>query len=128
MKTQKFAKSAVLGLALLMAASAFAINKGSLDLMDPVTVNGKQIKAGEYSVQWDGTGSSVQLSLLQGKKVVATTPAQIINLDQSPNNSSAIIKNNADGSRTLAEIRFGGKKFALAIGTDAQSEPANSTK
>jgi hypothetical protein len=129
MKTRKFFKGVLLGMALLMAVSAFAANKGSLQLMDPVTVNGKQLAAGEYSLQWDGSGNNVQLSVLRGKKVVATTPAQLINLEQSPNNGAAIIKNSADGSRSLAEIRFGGKKYALAIASDSpQSEPSNSTK
>jgi hypothetical protein len=128
MKTQRIFKSVVLGMALLMAVSAFAANKGSLQLMDPVTLNGKQLKAGDYSLQWDGSGNNVQLSILQGKKVVATTPAQLINLEQSPNNGAAIVKNNPDGSRSLAEIHFGGKKYALAIGADSQSEPVNSTK
>jgi hypothetical protein len=115
-------------MALLMAVSAFAANKGSLQLMDPVTLNGKQLAAGEYSLQWDGSGSSVQLSVMHGKKVVATTPAQVINLDQSPSHSAAIVKNGADGSRTLAEIHFGGKKYALAIPDSPQSESGNSTK
>jgi hypothetical protein len=131
MKTQKISKGIVLGMALLLAVSAFAANanKGSLQLMDSVTLNGQQLKAGEYSLQWDGTGNNVQLSVLQGKKVVATTPAQLINLEKSPSNGAAIIKNNADGTKTLAEVRFGGKKYALAIGTAAaQSEPGNSTK
>jgi hypothetical protein len=129
MKTQKISKGIVLGMALLLAVSAFAANanKGSLQLMDSVTLNGQQLKAGEYSLQWDGTGNNVQLSVMQGKKVVVTTPAQLINLEKSPANGAAIIKNNADGTKTLAEVRFGGKKYALAIGTDAP-ESGNSTK
>jgi hypothetical protein len=131
MKTQKIFKGATLGMALLlMTVSAFAgsANKGSLQLLDPVTVNGKSLPAGEYSLQWDGSGSNVQLSVLKGKNVVATTPAQLVNLDRSPSNGAAIIKSNADGTRSLAEIRFGGKKYALSIGSDSQPEPSNSTK
>lgn len=127
MKTM-ISKGVVLGMALLLTVSAFAASKGSLQLASPATINGKQLAAGDYSLQWDGSGNSVQLSVLQGKKVVATVPAQLINLDQSANHSAAIVKSNADGSRTLAEIRFGGKKYALAIASDSQSEPANSTK
>jgi hypothetical protein len=131
MKTQKIFKGAALGMALLlMSVSAFAgsANKGSLQLLNPVTVNGKPLPAGEYSLQWDGSGNNVQLSVLKGKNVVATTPAQLVNLDRSPSNGAAIIKNNADGTRSLAEIRFGGKKYALAIGSDSQGESSNSTK
>jgi hypothetical protein len=32
---------------------------------------GKQLKAGNYSVQWDGNGPNVQLNILRGKSVVA---------------------------------------------------------
>jgi hypothetical protein len=130
MKTRTVSKGVVLGMALLMTVGAFAAsaNKGSLQLMDPVTLNGTQLKAGDYSLQWDGTGNNVQLSVLQGKKIVATTPAQLITLEQSASNGAAIVKNNADGSRSLSEIRFGGKKYALSIGGDAQSQPTNSTK
>jgi hypothetical protein len=128
MNTRKIAKGVVLGMALLMAASALAASKGSLQLMDPVTLNGKQLAAGDYSLEWDGTGSNVQLSVLHGKKVVATAPAQVINLEQSPNHSAAIIKNNGDGKRVLADIHFSGKKYALAIADSPQSESGNSTK
>jgi len=84
MKTQKIFKGAALGMALLlMTVSAFAgsANKGSLQLLDPVTLNGKPLPAGEYSLQWDGSGNNVQLSVLKGKNVVATTPAQLVNLN-----------------------------------------------
>ena len=61
-------KSFFLGLALLLATSAFAANKGSLSVQEPVTINGTQLKPGDYKVQWDGNGPSVELSITQGKK------------------------------------------------------------
>jgi hypothetical protein len=129
MKITNLSKSLVLGMALLLTTSVFAANKGSLQVMDPVTVNGQPLKAGDYNLKWDGTGTNVQLSILKGSKVVATTPAQVVNLQNSPNNNSAVLKNNPDGSRALSEIRFGGKKYALAIGGEAaQADSNNSTK
>jgi hypothetical protein len=113
----------------LLTTSVFAASKGSLQVLDQVTVNGQALKAGDYNLKWDGTGSNVQLSILKGSKVVATTPAQVINLQSSPNNNAAVLKNNPDGSRTLSEIRFGGKKYALAIGGEAaQPDSSTSTK
>ncbi|HZR55480.1 MAG TPA: hypothetical protein VFA74_01285 [Terriglobales bacterium] len=129
MKITNLSKSLVLGMALLLTTSVFAANKGSLQVMDTVTVNGQSLKAGDYNLKWDGTGTNVQLSILKGGKVVATTPAQVVNLQSSPNNSAAVLKNNPDGSRSLSEIRFGGKKYALAIGGEAaQTDSNNSTK
>jgi hypothetical protein len=118
MKFANISKGFALGLALLLATAAFAANKGSMQLLDSVTVSGKQLPAGDYSVKWDGTGPNVALSIMKGKKVVAETSARLIDLSQTPASDSAVVKSNDDGSRSLAEIHFGGKKYALAIGQE----------
>lgn len=118
MKVGRVFKGLLLGLAVLLATSAFASNKGSMQLLDRVTVGGTQLAPGEYSLKWDGNGPSVQLSILKGSKVVATTPARLIDLDQKPVGDVAVVKNNGDGSKSLAEIHFYGKKSALAIGDE----------
>jgi hypothetical protein len=128
MKFQSISKSLLLGLALLLATSAFAAaNKGSLQLPSTVTVSGTQLSAGDYSVKWDGNGPSVELNILQGNKVVATTPARLIDLTQKQSTDNAVVKNNADGTRSLAEIRFSGKKYALAIGSETASMDGSSS-
>src|SRR5271167_144548 len=71
MKFATVSKSVVLGLALLLASSAFAATKASLQLSNPVTLNGTTLKAGDYKVQWDGDGPNVEVSFRQGKNVVA---------------------------------------------------------
>jgi hypothetical protein len=48
MKFASVSKSVVLGLALLLASSAFAGTKASLLLNNPVTVNGTTLKPGDY--------------------------------------------------------------------------------
>jgi hypothetical protein len=127
MKFAKFSKGLLLGLALVLATGAFAAsNKGSVQIIDPVTVSGKQLRPGDYSVQWDGSGPNVELSIMQGKKVVATTPARLIDLSKTPNGNSAVVKTNEDGSRSLSEIHFGGKKYALAIGQETASMDGSS--
>jgi len=125
MKSQSILKSLVLGAALLLATGAFAeANKGSMQLGNTVTVAGKQLPAGDYSVKWEGSGSNVQVSFLQGKKVVATAPARLIDLSQKPDNDSAVVKGD---NRELSEIHFGGKKYALAIGSEG-GESSGSSK
>jgi hypothetical protein len=122
MKFAHVSKGLLLGLTLLLATSVFAAsNKGSMQLLDPVTVSGKQLPAGDYSVKWDGTGPNVELNILRNNKVVATTPARLIDLNQKVNGDAAVLKNNDDGSKTLTEIRFGGRKYALAIGQETAS-------
>lgn len=125
MKLSTISKGLLLGLALVLATAAFAANKGSVQVQEPFTVSGQQLPAGEYKVQWEGTGSNVELSLLKGKKVVATSPARILELQDSAAQDSAVVRHNDDGSRALSEIRFSGKKFALALGSEsAKADPA----
>jgi len=119
MKVSKISKGLLLGLTLLLATSVFAANKGQLQLNDPLTINGKQLAAGEYRLQWEGAGSSVELSILRGKTVVASVPARLVDLDRPAQSDLTIVRMNADGSKALSEIRFGGKKYSLAIGNES---------
>jgi hypothetical protein len=120
----KGSKSLILGLALLLATSALAANKGSLQVQEPLTVNGTRLAPGEYKVQWDGAGPNVELSILDGKKVVAKVPAHMIDLDRPSTTDSAVVKNNGDGTRTLSEVRLNGKKFSFAVGEEAAKADA----
>lgn len=112
---------------LLLAATALAANKGSLEVFSPFQVNGKQLKAGQYSLRWEGNGPEVQLSIVQSGKVVASTPAQVVTMDHSPSGSSAVLTTNPDGSQSLSQIRFGGKKYALQIGDAASANGGGSS-
>ena len=121
-------KSVVLGLALLLASSAFAGTKLSLLLNNPVTVNGTTLKPGDYKVQWEGTGPNVELSFLQGKNVVAKTPAHVVELQTpSPQDVALTIKNDS-GPNSLAGLRFRGRKFELDLGEASDGMKAGSSK
>jgi hypothetical protein len=109
---------------LLLATSALAANKGSLQVQEALTVNGTRLAPGEYKVQWDGAGPNVELSILDGKKVVAKVPAHMIDLDRPSTTDSAVVKNNGDGTRTLSEVRLNGKKFSFAVGEEAAKADA----
>jgi len=108
-------KGLVLAVSMLLASAAFAAsNKGPLQLNSAVNVAGKQLAAGDYMVKWDGDGPSVQLSIVKGKNVVATVPAQVVTLSSASGYDSAVV-NSEGGNRTLQQIRFSGKKFALEV-------------
>src|ERR1700758_339603 len=93
----KTSKSLFLGLALLLATSAFAANKGSLSVQEPLTVNGTKIAPGDYKVEWEGTGPNVELSITQGKKLIAKVPAHMIDLGAPSPSDAAVVRNNGDG-------------------------------
>jgi len=116
MKFTTVTKGLVLSLALFVASSAFAAAKATIQLHNVTTVNGTQLKPGEYKLQWDGSGPSVEVSILQGKNVVTKVQAKLVDLDYKPANDAAVTKKNDDGSVILTGVRFEGKKQALQIG------------
>ena len=128
MKFATVSKSLVMGLALLLATSAFAGTKASLTLQDRVTVNGTTLKAGDYKLQWDGSGPDVEVSIMQGKAVLAKVPAKLVDLESPAANNAAVVTNNNDGTRSLTGARFEGKKFALEMSESNDGAQAGSAK
>lgn len=125
MKRSMISNSLLLGLALLLATAGFAANKGSLHISQQVFVNGKALPAGVYRVKWDGNGPNVDLNILKGNNVIATVPARTIDLQMSDSYDSVVEKKNDDGSRSILEIHFDGKKYAFAL--DAITDSSEST-
>jgi hypothetical protein len=119
MNRNSLLKSLVLALAVLLATSAFAGNKGSLHIQEAVQINGQQLAAGDYQLRWEGSGSNVDLSVLQGRKVVAKTNAKMVELNQPADYDAAVVDTS---SRTISQLRFAGKKYALAISEGEKAE------
>jgi hypothetical protein len=115
MKTSGMAKAMALALGLLLATGAFAANKGSMKLFDNATVGGTQLKAGEYSVVWEGNGPRVEVQIMKGHEVVATTTATIVDLKKTPNSDATTTKANGAAGAVLTEIFFHGKTQSLSL-------------
>jgi hypothetical protein len=115
MKTSKGFKRSLIALTLLVATNAFAVNKGSLHVSSPESVLEKQLGPGDYIVRWEDTGSTVELTIMQGRKVVATAPAKVIPLEDASTDDSVVLHIDAGGRRHLWQIFFSGKRLALEI-------------
>ena len=87
-------------------------NEGKFTLWSPVQLGSTELKPGDYKVTWEGTGSDVQVKILQGKNVVATTAAK---LEDRPVAQDSVSTGNANGAKTLQEIDFGGQRKALVF-------------
>ncbi|HKU20658.1 MAG TPA: hypothetical protein VJQ50_06560 [Terriglobales bacterium] len=115
MKSSKIRGGVVLAMAVLLSTAAFAGSKpGSLYLSEATQLNGKQIPAGTYQVRWEGSGPAVQVSVLRGKKVIASAPAKVERVTSTPDRGAAVI-DTAGGGRTLVEARFAGKNYKLVF-------------
>jgi hypothetical protein len=124
MKAVNFANSLVLGVALVLATNAFAAEKASMKLFDPAFVGGVQLAPGDYNVSWEGNGPNVELKIAKGNKVVATAPAQTIELKSVPPSDGTTTKANAEGKTAVSEIFFRGKTRAFEIAPNATSNQA----
>jgi hypothetical protein len=128
MKWNQLAKSAVLALAVMVATSAFAgSNSGSLHLTEGAQINGQSVPAGDYKVRWEGTGSNVEVSFLQGRKVVTKVPARVIELQDKSSYDAAIV-DRSSSTPSVSEVRFAGKKFALSLSGGEKAAMGESTK
>lgn len=96
---------------LALAGTAFAGNSGTLKLADNCDLNGTKVAAGEYKVQWDANGD---VTLSQGKKVVAKTHATINQASAAPRNTVET-KTAADGTAKVVSIQLENKKDQLVF-------------
>jgi hypothetical protein len=124
MKTKNFAKGLLLGASLFLASSAIAGEKASVKVYEDVKVNGKTLAPGKYDLSWEGTGPNVQLSIRQGKDTIATLPAQIETSNSASANTGYSTRKEDDGSRSLTNVFFAGKKYALNIDQQAATTAA----
>jgi hypothetical protein len=116
------------GTALLFASAAIAgeLSKATIHLDQRVSVEGKTLDSGKYTAQWDGTGPTVQVTLLRGKNPVATFQAHLNN-EPAGNPQDAIgTTASPDGSRALAAIYPGGKRFSLQLESNSAEQQSNS--
>jgi hypothetical protein len=130
MKFSLFSRIIFATLAVVFTTSAFAADaqKASFEISAATQVNGTTLPAGEYTAQWEGSGPTVQVNILQGKKVVATAPAQLVALDRKASDTQAEVFNGSKGERELKVLQFAGKKVSLQLETqsaESKNPPRN---
>lgn len=89
-------------LALLSAPAFAAKDSDTITISQPVTVGSTQLPAANYKVSWTGTGSSAQVTLVNGKSVV-TLPAKVV---EQKNNVNSVLTQSKDGANILEGINL----------------------
>lgn len=116
----RFAKYSIgLMLAMCISLSAFAKdkNEGKFSLSSPAQVGSTQLQPGDYKVTWDGSGSDVQVKILQGKNVVATTSAKLVQKEQPAPYSAVTLSTPTNGAASVNELTFDKRKESLVFGS-----------
>jgi hypothetical protein len=115
----KTLKALVLMTVVLTTAFALAANV-QINISSPNQLNGTTINPGSYKFNYTTSGNTAQVNLIQGKKTVATATGELVDIQTPPAYDSIISKTNPDGTRTMYEIQFAGKKQAIRF----NNEPA----
>jgi len=85
-------------------------------LNSPVTLNGTRTPPGDYIISWESSLDDASVKLLHNDYPVASANARWVKRDVKYPRDAYVYRRNADGSRTLIEIRFGGTRQALVFG------------
>jgi hypothetical protein len=126
MNINKITKGFVIAASLFFAGSAFAGEKASVRVYEDVKVNGKTIPAGNYQLTWEGTGSNVQVNIQKGKDIVATVPAAVETAKSSAETTGYSTRRADDGSKTITNVFFAGKKYSLNLDQQSAAGSAQS--
>ena len=108
----------VLAVMIVLTLSLGAVadsGKTTIKLYNDASLNGKTLAAGEYKVKWERHSVEADVTFSQGKQDVTTVRGKFEERDQPSPYSAVITKRNGDGSETITELRFAGKKEVLVL-------------
>jgi hypothetical protein len=128
MKFATVSKSLVMGLALLLASSAFAGTKATLDVADRGDRQRYQAESRRLQTAVGRQRPQRGSQHHAGQDVSPKFRRRWSTCKHPHNDSAELLKSNDDGTKTLAGARFEGKKFALEIGDASDQMQAGSSK
>lgn len=114
----KTLKALVLLAVVLTTAFALAANM-QINLASANQLNGTTINPGNYKFNYTTTGNTAQVNVIQGKKTIASATGEVVEIENPPAHDSIISKKNPDGTRSMYEIQFAGKKQAIRFNSEA---------
>ena len=116
----------IVALMLMAPVALLAASKDSANVTftETVTINGTAIPPGDYHVAWQGTGPSVEATVLQGNKVIASGPATLVNA-KTQYNGAVETSDGSNNSKVLEAIDWSNR--SLRFGQENASSPSTST-
>jgi hypothetical protein len=98
-------------------------NSANVTFTETVTINGASVPPGDYHVVWQGAGPSVEATILQGKKMVASAPATLVDA-QSEYDGAVETSDGNNNSKVLEAIDW--NKRSLRFGQGNAGSPSTS--
>jgi hypothetical protein len=115
--TRKWLGTGVLSLGLLLAAGipAAAKNARTVNIDHALALQGKNLPAGKYRVEWQTHSPEATVQFLRKGQLVATTEGRVEQRDKTPCCNTVVYDTAPDGTVTLLEIRFAGSNKVLVF-------------
>ena len=120
-RNQAVGLAASLAMSLLAVVPAFAKHAREVNLVQAVTINGKQLSPGRYQVSWDTQSPQGTVTFKQKKAVVVAAPFKLEERPQKYEYNSVVYTVNSNGASTVLEIRFAGSNQVLTFDTSSPS-------
>jgi hypothetical protein len=118
--TRIVARVSVFLFALTMSIGAFAASQSqTLVLAHDTQLNGATLRAGEYKVKVDVSGSTCVAKVLDGAKVVTTANCEVKQLDKKSSDNLVIENNAGGGVPSISELDFRNSTTAVTFSPGA---------
>jgi hypothetical protein len=92
-----------------------ATYKKTLTLSSSMQVAGSALAAGTYQFRWTGAGPTAEVEIVQKGRPPIHARAHVIALEQRIPRDATSVRNNADGTVSLASVQFAGEIFELTF-------------
>jgi hypothetical protein len=87
----------------------------AFQLREVVILNGAQVPAGTYELNWETHGSNVRVTLSKGGQFVATAPGIWAKNGVKSTEDEALLLVNSDGTKSLIEVRIKGAAKSIVF-------------
>ena len=117
MNTRNYLGASILALALILAGSASALAKDAykLTLRYDMTLKGTQLTPGEYGISWVAHSPDATVTVASKNTVVATVQGRLVDAGSTYTRNAVLYDENADGTRTIREIRLAGSNKTIVF-------------
>lgn len=88
-------------------------------LPSPITVNGAQLERGAYQLTMVPSGARVRLEFWKGETFFAAATGSWVSGGRKYPEDALLLRLNADGSRSLIEVRIAGTNKSVAVANNA---------
>ena len=117
MNTRNYLGTSILALALILSgsASAFAKDVYKLTLRYDMTLKGAPLAQGEYGISWVAHSPQATVTVVGKNSVVTTVEGRVVDVGKKIALSTVLYDTNADGTRTIREIRLAGSTQVIVF-------------